>query len=596
MGNYTDIGMQDNTIKQPVPLSQLSDELQHQSGVDTGEEHIQWMQSVPRLTLPTKSVDQWSTWVELPATYPPSSYAMDDLAIDQRATVINPAIRQVSGVSSTEVKSSPENYVELIRKLTKSSGVYAIASFVSPLIALVLAPFLTHNLSHNDYGALTVLNTAVSLMVGITQFGLSSAFFRAYNCDYESERDHLDILATVVILLSLSTFPLAIAVIAASSFVSTILFGTAIYNGPVTIAAVIVLMQNLTVPGFSWCRAESRPGFFSSLSIINLLISLGANIFLVGVLHMGIAGSLLATAGGYACVVLFTLPLILMRTGFRLRIDITQNLLSFGLPLVFNFVSVWVLQLSDRYLLSRFGTLSEVASYGVAYTLGGVLSVLIITPFMLAWPSAMFSIAKRKDAPQAFQLVFRWFSALLLFAAYSLSLLSTALLYLFFPPAYHSAAPVIPIVAMSTMFYGLTSVCNVGVSIQRKTWFQFLFAAISALVNIGANIVLIPLYGSMGAAASTLIAYALLVLINYIVNQCLYPVPFEVGKFLFALIIGITLYVGAEILAQPHGIIVAWSILLGAFFLYSGYLLLSTKFFPTRNRETNQRILGTGGF
>ena len=579
--------MQDNTIRQPIPLPQLSDEVRYQSGVDTMEEHIQWMQGVPRLTLPTKSIDQWSTWVELPAIYPPPSYTMDGLAIDQQATVIIPSIRQANGASSAEVKSSSEHYVELIRKLTKSSGVYAIASFVSPLISLVLAPFLTHNLSHNDYGALTVLNTAVSLMVGITQFGLASAFFRAYNCDYESERDHLDILATVVILLSLSSIPVAIAVIVASSFVSTILFGTAIYSGPITIAAVIVLMQNLTVPGFSWCRAESRPGFFSSLSIVNLLISLGANIFLVGVLHMGITGSLLASAGGYACVVLFTLPLILVRAGFRLRLDIAQNLLSFGVPLVFNFVSVWVLQLSDRYLLSRFGTLSEVASYGVAYTLGGVLSVLIITPFMLAWPSAMFTVAKRKDAAQAFQLVFRWYSALLLFAAYGLSLLSTLLLFLFFPPAYHSAAPVIPVVAMSTMFYGLTSVCNVGVSIQRKNWFQFLFAAISALVNIGANIILIPLYGSMGAAASTLIAYALLVLINYIVNQRLYPVPFEVGKFLFALIIGIILYVGAEILVQPHGIIVTWSILLGTFFLYSGYLLLSTKFlpkfFPMRN-------------
>ena len=157
--------MQDNTIRQPIPLPQLSDEVRYQSGVDTMEEHIQWMQGVPRLTLPTKSIDQWSTWVELPAIYPPPSYTMDGLAIDQQATVIIPSIRQANGASSAEVKSSSEHYVELIRKLTKSSGVYAIASFVSPLISLVLAPFLTHNLSHNDYGALTVLNTAVSLMV-----------------------------------------------------------------------------------------------------------------------------------------------------------------------------------------------------------------------------------------------------------------------------------------------------------------------------------------------------------------------------------------------------------------------------------------------
>lgn len=582
--------MYDRKTIQHIPHSQVSQATRYQSDADTMEERIQWKQVVPRLTMPTKSIDQGSTWVELPATFSPPSYTLDSLAIDQQATVIIPEIGKANGSSYTEVKSSSENHVELISKLAKSSGVYAIASFVSPLIALVLAPFLTHNLSHNDYGALTILNTVISLIVGITQFGLASAFFRAYNCDYESERDHRDILGTVVILLSLSTIPVAIGVIASSTLVSSILFGTAIYSGPVKIAAVIVLMQNLTVPGFSWCRAESRPGFFSSLSIVNLFVSLGANIFLVGMLHMSITGSLLATAAGYTSVVLLTLPILLIRSGLRLRLDITQNLISFGLPLVFNFVSIWVLQLSDRYLLGRLGTLSEVASYGVAYTLGGVLSVLIITPFMLAWPSAMFTIAKRKDAVQAFQLVFRWFSALLLLAAYGLSLLSTALLDFLFPPAYHSAASIIPIVAMSTMFYGLSTICNVGTSLQRKNWYQFLFAAIAALVNIIANLALIPVYGSMGAAASTLIAYAILVLLSYLVNQRLYPVPFEVGKFLFALLIGITLYGGAEILAQPRGLIAAWGILLGAFFLYAGYLLLSTKFFPMKNKTIETRI------
>ncbi len=542
--------MYDKKTIRHIPHSQVEEKRQYQPDVDTIKERIQ-LKDVPHFSLPTKSIDQWSTYLELPD--------------------------QADGASITEVKSSSENYVELIRKLAKSSGVYAIASFVSPLIALVLAPFLTHNLSHNDYGALTVLNTVIALIVGITQFGLASAFFRAYNCDFESKRDHLDILATAVVLLSLSTIPVVIAVIASSSFVSSILFGTAIYSGPLAIAAVIVLMQNLTVPGFSWCRAESRPWLFSSLSIVNLIISLGANIFLVGILQMGVTGSLLAIAGGYACVVILTLPYILIRAGLRLRLDITQNLLTFGFPLVFNFISIWVLQLSDRYLLGRLGTLSEVASYGVAYTLGGVINILIITPFMLAWPAAMFTIAKRKDATQAFQLVFRWFSALLLFAAYGLSLLSTALLNLLFPPAYHSAAPVIPIIAMSTMFFGLSTICNIGISLRRKTWYAFLVGAISALINICANLVLIPLYGSMGAATSTLIAYALLVLFSYIINQRLYPVPFGIGKFLFALIIGITLYCGAETLAQPHGVILAWSILLGAFFLYGGYLLLSFR-------------------
>ena len=319
--------MYDEKTNQHISYLQVTEEVQSQSAVDIIEESFQ-LKDLLHLTLPTKSIDEWPTFLELPAIGPFASYNMNGLAIDQQPTILTPAIHLADGPSITEEKSSSDNYVELIRKLAKSSGVYAIASFVSPLIALVLAPFLTRNLSHNDYGALIILNTAVALMVGITQFGLASAFFRAYNCDYESERDHLDILATVVALLSLSTIPVALAVIASSSFLSSMLFGTAIYSGPVAVAAVIILVQNMTIPGFSWCRAENRPGFFSALSIVNLLISLGANIFLVGILHMGITGSLLATAGGYTGVVLFTLPFILIRAGVRVRVDIVQNLLS----------------------------------------------------------------------------------------------------------------------------------------------------------------------------------------------------------------------------------------------------------------------------
>src|SRR5205085_11990822 len=96
-----------------------------------------------------------------------------------------------------------ERYTSHIRELVKNSGVYAIASMASPLISLVLMPFLTHKLSHNEYGALAVLTTVIALVTGVTQLSLGNAFFRAYSCDYESQRDRLKVVSTVVILLSL---------------------------------------------------------------------------------------------------------------------------------------------------------------------------------------------------------------------------------------------------------------------------------------------------------------------------------------------------------------------------------------------------------
>src|SRR5947209_7744164 len=501
-----------------------------------------------------------------------SSFMVSSLSIEEQPTLIMPAIQDLKKITASQAGTA--GYANQLRTLIKSSGIYALASLASPLVSLVLAPFLTRNLSHEDYGALAVITTTVALVAGLTQLGLGSAFFRSYNYDYESPRDRLGVLSTVVILLALVSLPIILAIMLTAPSLAILLLRNSSFSDVIRLGALVVLMQNLTVPGFAWLRAENRAGFFTMLSITNLLVNLGTTLVLVGLLHMGIAGSLIGTGDGFAVVAICTLPLILLRAGIDLRFDIARGLLSFGLPNASTFVSMWVLQLSDRYLLSFFGSLAQTASYAVAYSLGGILNVVILAPFTLAWPSAMFSIAKREDAPRIFRLVFLWYSIVLLFVAFALSLASTIILYLFFPPTYRSAAFIIPIIALSTLFYGIYNIFTIGISIKRKTWFAVVFTSVSALVNVGLNLVLIPHYGAMGAAMSTLLAYAFLSMIAYIVNQRIYPIPFEIGTFIIALVIGTGFYVGSSFLAQGRGTYETWSIFLCALVLYGACLLL----------------------
>jgi O-antigen/teichoic acid export membrane protein len=555
------------------------------------------IEEIPTLELRAVDIDQLVTRVgmkiEYPISFSGSFLVHDSISIHSQPTWRLPAI-QGSGSVSVQARRSVkqiqegESYLELIRNLVKSSGIYAISSLASPLVTLVLAPFLTHSLSKTDYGALVVLNSVISLVALITQFGLSSAIIRAYNYDYETRQDRLRVLSTAVVLISLTSISLAVAIAMSAPWVASFVLGNASFGDAIQIASLVVFVQNLSVPGFAWLRAENRAKVFSALAMINLLISLCANVVLVGVAHMGIDGSLLATGAGYAAVVICMLPPILLRAGFALRQDIARNLLSFGIPLVFNSVSFWMLQFSDRYLLSRLGSLAQTASYGVAYNLGGALNVVILAPFILAWPVAMFTIAKREDAPYVFQQVFRWFCMVLLLAAFVLALIALAVLDLFFPPSYHSAAPIIPIIAVSTMFFGVYNIFAVGIGVRRKTWVAACIMTLAALVNIGCNFVLIPLYGSMGAALSTLIACVFIALIMYIVNQRIYPVPFEIHIFAIALLVGLAVYVGSSFLAQHQTKYEAYAIYIGATVFYGGCLLLFGKL-PARNNKRAQR-------
>ena len=507
------------------------------------------------------------TWV-LPAIPKPGK-------ADKQA---NPPAAQGDAKEKGQTSSDTQGYLSLAFDMIKNVGIYAVGALASPLVSLILTPFLAHHLSPTEYGGLAVLYTVIDLVTVITQLGLSASFFRAYNGDYESQRDRLGVLATSIILLSLASIPIAVAMMLAAPWLSEFLFNSTAFSEPVRLTALVIVLENLTLPGIAWLRAEKRAILYSALSIANLLLVLGTNIVLVGALQMGANGALIAKGAGYAIMIACTYPLMLLllvrRRSLHLRSDIMWSMLFFGVPTIFGDMAAWVLQLSDRYLLSHLASLAQTASYSVAYTLGGVLSPVLLAPWGLAWVPIMYAVAKRADAAHIYRLVFRWWSSLLLLATFALSLLSTAVLATLFPPAYFSAAPVIPVIALSTLFIGVYYIFMIGVNLRRKTILEFVFMAIAASVNVLLNLFFIPRFGAMGAAVSTLIAYTVLASVSCIVNEKIYPIGFEISPFIMRLLVGVALYVGSSLLAHNQQPLIIWGIYIAALMLYGVFLMV----------------------
>ena len=519
-----------------------------------------------------------------------SQFATDSTWMADEQTWMLPAIpRSVKGSipatqgdakGSQPTRMGAQSYLALALDMVKNSGIYAVGALASPLVSLILTPFLAHTLSTTDYGGLSVLYTVVDLVTVITQLGVADAFFRAYNSDYDSPRDRLGVLSTTLLLVSLITIPIAIVMMSAAPWLSELLFNSPSFSAPVRFTALVIVMENLTLPGISWLRAEKRAILYTVLSIANMLAVLGTNVVLVGGFHLGVNGALIAKGAGYGIVIVCTFPMMFLllarKQALRLRPDIVQSMLFFGVPTIFGDIAAWVLQLSDRYLLSHFGSLAQTASYSVAYVLGGVLAPVVLAPWGLAWVPVMYAIAKRDDAAHIFRLVFRWWSCVLLFAAFGLSLVSSVVLELLFPPSYRAAEPVIPLITLSTMLNGVWYIFMIGVNIRRKTILDFIYLFIAAVVNVLLNLFLIPRFGAIGAAVATLIAYTVLVVVSYIVNEKIYSVKFAIGSFTFTLAIGIALDVGSSFLAHTQPPSISRSITIVALILYGVFLLWFT--------------------
>jgi O-antigen/teichoic acid export membrane protein len=74
---------------------------------------------------------------------------------------------------------------------------------------------------------------------------------------------------------------------------------------------------------------------------------------------------------------------------------------------------------------------------------------------------------------------------------------------------------------------------------------------LAAVMNVIGNLILIPAYGMMGAAAATIVAYAVLFLAMTWHAQRIYPVPYQWRRVATALTAGLALTVAGKLLDVP---------------------------------------------
>lgn len=463
--------------------------------------------------------------------------------IEQQQTWLLPAWSGLRTMGSYAALSDWNVALKLLRTLLHDSGIYALVACLSPLLSLILTPLLTHTLSHADYGVLTVLNVTLVFFSGLTQCGLCAAFTHVYNSDYHaSPLDQQRAFATLLRLLGVGSLVIAALLYLGAVPMAFLLFHDNAYAPDIRLVALLLLLQNIGMPGLTWLRLRGRVALFAVLTGLSVVCNLCLTLMLVAFWHLGCAGALWSGIGSALVPIIGTAPLVVPLVRARFQLTLAYDLLAFGVSTLPGLLSVWMLQLVDRYFLLATGSLSLTASYSVAYTLGNVAAPLVIAPFALAWYSILHALARNARAQELFRQIFRYYSALLLFTACVVATGAHLLLRWWFPPTYAILAPIIPFIAFSNVWYGLFDLFSVGIHVRGKIWYSVIYLPAAACLNLLLNFLLIPSYGALGAALATLLSYFALTVMTYLVNQSVYAIAFELDRFAVALVLGIVCY------------------------------------------------------
>jgi O-antigen/teichoic acid export membrane protein len=97
-------------------------------------------------------------------------------------------------------------------------------------------------------------------------------------------------------------------------------------------------------------------------------------------------------------------------------------------------------------------------------------------------------------------------------------------------PGYDRAYEAVGLLLLGVVLFAASGLTMAGISYTRRSTFFAVGAGIALVVHVGLNFALMPSIGMLGAAISTLAAYALLAVFYLLVSQRLYPTRYEGRK------------------------------------------------------------------
>jgi O-antigen/teichoic acid export membrane protein len=236
--------------------------------------------------------------------------------------------------------------------------------------------------------------------------------------------------------------------------------------------------------------------------------------------------------------------------------------------------------------------LAVVGVYQANYRLG-IFMMLIVSMYDYAWRPFFLSHASEPGAKDLFARALTYCVAGMtgVFLAVSMFIGDVVRIRIFgryiIHPDYWGGLSIVPVVLVAYMFLGMYNNLVAGVYIEKKTQRLPMITLAGALVNIGANFLLIPVLGMMGGAVATLLAYAVMALVLYVDVRKFYPVRYEWGRIAhLAAVAGVTYLLFLLVDAGPYHI--PWKFFLLLFFCVALYV---TRFFLPEELHALRRLI-----
>ena len=188
-----------------------------------------------------------------------------------------------------------------------------------------------------------------------------------------------------------------------------------------------------------------------------------------------------------------------------------------AIPMLPHYLAGMILNQGDRVMIDRMVGRSEVALYGVAYSVGMLAQIFVsaVNSAITPWLYAKVGSHRTDEIKKTSTFLVIAIAAV----AMLLMLVSPEAIYLFGSSKYADAVYVIPPVAASVYFIFLYSLLSFPQFYFERTAFLMQASLIAAAANIVLNYIFIGMFGYVAAGYTTLFCYIVYAIGHYVVSR-----------------------------------------------------------------------------
>jgi len=402
------------------------------------------------------------------------------------------------------------------RKMLGNAALYSIGEIIPKAVRILLLPVFTRYLLPEEYGILAYTSSVVAFLFVLSILSLNTYIIRFYfDFDPDDEMSRRKLIGNVfVFMLIFNSAMTAVALIIGPWVVAY--YGVDVPFYPYFILALLGNFFNvLSVVPMAVYRIKKQAGIFIVLSVSRAVLQTVVALVLVVGFEVGVIGvywSVVGVGAAYAWVYF----VVIYRHGiFTLDVAQIRRALAFSLPIIPAAMSHLVIDLADRIMLESRVTLDRLGLYSVAYTLGFGMTVVIQGGYK-AFEPELFQAHGTKGFVGVYDRIKRTFLFVVMVAGAGLALFSPELLLVMTSPRFHDASGIVPIVVLAACLRAVGMLFSIMLIASKHTVLSTVVVVLGAVVNVSTNLVLIPTFGIVGAAWSTVAAFAVMAPLAYL--------------------------------------------------------------------------------